>query len=334
MTTHATTLSRALAAAALSGGLLLVGCSDGEDKSDAPAAGALDEYMQVLYGYADFDEANFERDHTQREEAIAHCMTERGWEYIPVPFQQGSVTLVTMDPGAPQVGPEWGTVEYAEQYGYGVFSSPDRGPTREPAPAGEQPAYVDPNDDYLGTLGDSERDAYYEALYGTMYDAVEELDENGDPVERELDRNEMGCAGEADSKVQGHQPYEDPEFAELVELLDTEVWGPMEGNEDMAALEAEWSSCMAAKGYTFATRNEAEEHIYGLMDEVFRVQDGQAQQESAQAQEIKQAVADFGCNDEIEYDDRHEKILLAAQQKFVDEHKAKLDALVAKYGDG
>ena len=53
--------------------------------------------------------------------------------------------------------------------------------------------------------------------------------------------------------------------------------------------------------------------------------------EELRAQEIATATADWKCADEVNYAEVQQKVDFAAQQKFLDEHKAELDAMLAKY---
>lgn len=325
-------IPRTIAAAVLAGGLVLSGCSN-DTAAEEPELGPLDEYLQVLWDGEEWTEERYKQEEEQRQEFIAQCMTEQGWEYIPVPYQGGFFT----SDEAEEEGPAWGTLEFAKQYGYGIVSWPGDDEIEEPTDPGEQ--YVDPNDDYVNSLSESEQMAYYEALHGDQSAfEYEELDEDGNPIEPEIDWNEMGCYGKAQGETMGEQPYDDPEFQAFERM--NEVWATWENNDEMAALESEWASCMSGKGYSFANHDEAMNHIYDLSNQMWEDIDWEANpegpsqetQDQFQAQEIEQAVADFECSEEVDYSDRQQEISFALQQKFLDENRAELDAMVAKYG--
>src|SRR5690606_40515259 len=75
--------------------------------------GPLDAYLD--YG-ASSDHSSIPVDPMLRgEELVAECMAEKGFEYVP---RRG--TFAELAPGEPQ----WHTREYAERYGYGIFTQP------------------------------------------------------------------------------------------------------------------------------------------------------------------------------------------------------------------
>lgn len=329
------TIPRTIAAVALTSAIALTGCSGKtEPTPEEEAMGPLDKYFQVFWGDEEWDEETAKQEEAARQELIAQCMTDLGWEYIPVPWQEGG--YVTYD-SEEEEGPMWGTLEFAKQYGYGIVSWPgqDEEPTEEPT-GGE---WVDPNQEYVDSLSESEQEAYWIDLYGNWDGWGEELDEDGNPIEPDIDWSQMGCDGKARADQQGEQPYEDPEFTELFERMN-EVYATWENNSDMAALEQEWASCMSGKGFTFASRDEAMNDMYEQSNKLWENVDwekqpdgpAQADLDAFQKIEIEQATVDFQCAEDINYNDRQQEINFALQQKFVDENRAELDALVAKHG--
>ncbi|TKV60350.1 hypothetical protein FDO65_01130 [Nakamurella flava] len=89
----------------------------------------------------------------QVQDLIVSCMQTEGFEYRP--FVQPVMTDTTID-----TGPQWGTREFAEKYGYGMTTDPW---SAMPQPT-DQP--VDPNQAIVDAMSDSEREAYYAALHG------------------------------------------------------------------------------------------------------------------------------------------------------------------------
>ena len=68
--------------------------------------------------------------------------------------------------------PEWDSLEFAEQYGYGATTSQDM-----PMNQGADEEWVDPNADYVATMSETEQQAFYEALYGAQSMSEEPIDE-------------------------------------------------------------------------------------------------------------------------------------------------------------
>ena len=87
------------------------------DPMDSP----LNKYMSAMWG-GDLSEkeqqARFDKENKQREELIAECMAEEGFEYIPV-VQNGGMVFS---------GDEWDPEdrEWVAQYGYGMVNVPGR----------------------------------------------------------------------------------------------------------------------------------------------------------------------------------------------------------------
>lgn len=329
-------ISRAIAAV-LSGGLVLAGCTVGVEESDEEVLGALDEYMRVLWDVQDMTEDALKKAHMAREEFTARCMHEQGWTYTPLPFETVSVIVVDGRQETQRDAQRRGTLEYAQKFGYGVISSPEQEMRGEPDIA--PPLDVNPNDAYVESLTESERAVYNEALFGTGTVVDEEFDDEGNPIVQEIDWSTMGCNGRAWAETEIDQPFLNSEVADLIALGGDDLYPSHENNEDMAALEDEWASCMAGRGHYFSTRSEAEQHVD---DELARLwervdlaeqPDGPSKDDMAalQAREIEQAVADVTCAQQVDYDGRADAVMRVAQQKFVDAHKAELDALVAKY---
>lgn len=333
---------RLVVAAAMAGGLVLTGCSKDADPSAEESIGPLMQYLAPLDESQEYTVERVKEVHTQREELAAKCMRELGWDYKPQPWQD--MMYPSGGEQSEDAGPEYGTLEYAKQYGYGVVSYPGQDDETTEVEPGSEEEYIDVNEDYVNSLSDSQREAYHADLYGTGQDP-EELDEDGNAVEPTYDPSQQGCAGKAYAEQMGEQPYEDPEFKDLIEKMQTEVWGDAENNDQMAEVESEWAACMSGKGYSFPTRGKAEEHIYEQLNAMWETQAAEAggeapdeakleeRQEAIRVEEIKQATDDVTCAEEVKYEKRMTEIDYALQQKFVDENKAQLDAMIAKYGN-
>ncbi|WP_449282321.1 hypothetical protein [Leucobacter sp.] len=335
---RASTTALALLATAT---LALTGCSgDGKTGAEATAEdGPLGKYLSALWDGEEYTQEKLDAETKQTEELVAECMSEEGFEYVPDVQNGGTVYSSESD----EI--DWNSEEFVEQYGYGIVNWP--GMDDMPEDTGEE--YVDPNQDYVESLSESEQQAYYEALNGpgpTDEEIAAMEDEDGG---YEWDWTTSGCYGSAQHQVQtesngGMAAYEDPEFAELFEAtneLYEATWSDESQNDDVIALNREWAECMADAGYDgFSSPMLAQQT---LSDEYYELQmpdgeEGEWQEPSAadkkkfQEREIEVALTDRDCKKKLAYEDELLEIQFDLEQKFVDEHRAELDALVAKHG--
>jgi hypothetical protein len=166
---------------------------------------------------------------------------------------------------------------------------------------------------------------------------------------QEYDWKTAGCYGAAQHEVQGEsqEAYDDPAFKELFDQMDemySEIYGDGQGgsgNDDMVKLDQKWSECMAEAGYDFPSPMEAsnvlseewnEEQGAGASDSEEYKEPSKEVKKKFQEKEIKTAVADAKCQEKLKYREEQLKVSNAIEQKFLDEHKAELDAMLAKYG--
>lgn len=154
-------MKRLITAALTASALVLAACGstpEGSGDEDTTASardmGPLAEYM----GWADFDQEAGEDDWQQKqvEQLTATCMKEEGFEYKPVDNNQGYE-----DPNAAAYE-LWGTREFAEKYGYGI--SMNRAAQNQMQNQSQE--WVDPNQEYVDAMSESEKVAYYDALWG------------------------------------------------------------------------------------------------------------------------------------------------------------------------
>jgi hypothetical protein len=344
-----TTIRRS-AVIACAAALALTGCTGGDgdgDKgpkgsgsSDEYTPGPLDEYMARIYGYSlDADDqamqdAQAEADQQNREveELVAACMSEQGFDYTPNDLNGG--TSYSSD----DLDVEWGSMEFAEKYGYGISTDPWGTADQE------MPEYVDPNADYMASMSESELEAYSAALWGEP--AVD--DGSGEPVE--YDWTTAGCYGAAQHEVYELGTETPEEFTALEEEINSR-WEQVSADPEVAKIDADWAACMADAGIEgMTTMNEAQQALYdewngiqGWDDPDYQALmegwDYEAKPEGPPApevdkaasaaftkKEIAQAVADRGCQDETDYQARQIEIDHKSQQAFVDQHKDELEA--------
>ena len=311
--------------------LLLSGCSgsDGDTGGTADAAeqtSPLSEYLNAVYGgdlSPEEQERQFAEDQARIEELVAECMQEQGFEYTP---QTPSDTFVS----GSDVEYEPDERDWVAQYGYGAVNSPYN---EEPMPEEE---YVDPNADYVESLSESEQQAFYEALSGPVPDE----DGLGEDGSYEYDWTTAGCQGAAQHEVGGEDLSQSDEFKPLFEAID-QLYTGMASWPGMAELDGDWATCMDAAGHGgHATQMDAQNSVYDELNEIYESvstsEDGmpigepdQAALDALAEREVELALADLDCREEVDYRDRSAEITREAEQQFVDDHQAELDALVA-----
>ena len=309
--------------ATMGAALLLAGCSgpgpDGADDEDSP----LTVYLNAMYGgdlSEEEQEAKFAGDQKQREELIAQCMTEQGFEYTP---DTQSATWFSSS------GEEWkpDEREWVSQYGYGAIDYPGRD-----EPVAPDQEWQDPNADYLEALSESEQTAYYEALYGPGPDE-EEIAEDGS---YEYDWETSGCQGSADHEVSGADPLQSDEFKPLMDAMN-EMWMAQPTWPGMSELDAEWAACMDEGGQPgFTLQSEAVQSIYDELNAMYEQADPEqfvepdgAAMTALQEKEVALALVDLDCREDTDYRERAKKAQWTAEEAFIADHKADLDAAKA-----
>ncbi|WP_017793492.1 hypothetical protein [Leucobacter salsicius] len=330
-----------LPAVLAAGALLLTACSGGDAGDKEPAQGPLTKYMNALFEGEEYTQETFDKQQLEVEELVAACMTKEGFEYIPNPSNGGMV----MASEGESEGPEWGTEEFAKQYGYGIIDWPG---SEDVEAQPDEDEYVDLNADYVNSLSESESAAYYEALHGPQPTEEEMLAQQEDE-NYEYNWEEAGCYGAANNKVQQESnsyqaASEDPQFADLFTAMNevfSVVYDEENPHEDVAKLNRDWADCVAEAGLSeFTSPNQAQQALFDEYNELQSaggdneeyVEPSKADKKKFQEREVEVAVADLACKKKLSYDDKLEKLQFELEQKFVDEHKAELDAMIAQYG--
>lgn len=319
-----TILVGSAAAAALLIGL--TGCSAGGDgggeKLD-PTETPLTEYMSAIYG--DFDEDEYAAQSKEVEELVAACMSDEGFEYVPVDQTQGmgSAEIEEID---------YNSEEWVIENGYGMSQSPEQ--IAESQEQGEE--WVDPNQPYVESLSATEQEAYYATLYGEP-PAEDELSEDGS---YEYNWETAGCQGAADHEVRGEQAFDQEENQPLFDAINA-MYEDLQTDPAFAELDAEWASCMADAGYAdFSQKpdamNAVVERSNGLWENAADPETGPTPEEQAEVREyeLEVALADFTCSEEVGYTDASLELQFEAERQFIEDHKAELDALVASVEQG
>lgn len=303
----------AVLAIGLAGCSLLPGAEPELDWEDSP----LNSYLNAQAGMSE-EEMNehFAAQQQSIEEAVAECMTEQGFEYIPVDQSQYGGGMVSGDEWDPD------SREWVEEYGYGAVNFP--GSEQKP-----EQEFVDPNQEYVQSLSESEMAAYYETLHGPQ-PTEEELGEDGS---YEYDPENAGCYGSAQLEVTGDDPYSSEEFKPIMDAIN-ELYSEMQNDPALSELNAAWSSCMAEAGYSgFATQQDAQNSIYDEINAYYEGQTEHVEDDPALAEiqegEIALALADLECRESTDYRQQSLRLQFEIEERFVQEHKAELEALKA-----
>lgn len=322
--------SRPAAVAALA--LVLAACSSGtpdEEPAGEWGNGPLDAYFERVYG--DMDQGAWDEQQRETEQLTAECMAEQGFEYVPVDWSSMNGGVVVGEDSEI----EWGSREFAEQYGYGMSSWPgmDEQPLEE-----EEQVWEDPNQAYVESMSDTERDAYYIALYG------EQTGPEDPEAEWEYDWTQAGCQGAAQQAVQEKYGLGGDQMGALQEDMEA-LWAQIQSDERVLALAGRWSDCMADAGYPGMAspddpqqilsdeQNAIYEEVYGdgLMEDAdWEALEAEVRERTAAMteKEIAMAVADFDCKDAIDFQKVQIQVATEHQKAFVDTHRAELEAWV------
>ena len=291
----------------------------------APATGErLSDYIPGFFDVSDpsASEAEFRRQEQQIQEAVARCMAAEGFEYIPY-IPGDDLFFGFGDPA-----------EFASTYGYGVstfvtmedafFGSPDD----------------DPNTPILDAMSAAEQEEYFALLYGESPDFDFE-----NMTDEEIDAAfagfvPTGCFADAQEAIYGSLDF----YVEFGEALD-DLFSRVEADPRIIAAEADWSTCMSGKGYTFASQNEIYEYLQTRVDAVVTYPDPFADTDivepdfaSMTEEEIAQFFEEQDALFAPQYDEAElaelnaEEIAIALADNSCNENASSIyDAVVAEY---
>jgi hypothetical protein len=342
--------------------LLVSGCATtGEPGDDEPKRVTINSIL----GVPDYSEVDWQDQDKKIQEAVAACMREEGWEYIPVEQPDGAYNWTPED-----------ELENYKRQGFGiVWYTLHRGED-----TGENDPYkdwVDPNQEYVESLSESEQTAYYESLYGTQEEQMEgqvtEIDpETGEEYQVQYGYG-PGCYGDAYKEIQGDDITQTPEYNEAMQEYWDELSQRYEADERIVDLNKEWASCMKGAGYNYATQDELwtdayqdiqerhdeivgedvnqdpfegwtedeindffentpQEEIDEFFNKPFDLTDEQRSQlEALLQEEIDLAVAQYECSKPL--NEQLTDIYADIEEKFALEHEDELRALAASLAD-
>lgn len=296
--------------------------------------GALDEFMDRMDAGHEMDE---ESRRNAAEEVIAACMSEQGFEYVPVDHSAEGIET------AYDLGLVTGSPEFAAQFGYGISTDPmgmyARGAQVE-----------DPNAAYVDGLSAEGRAAYLTALFGIL--ATPEDLTLGD-VQARADAvvtstwEEQGCYGRGERETDEGEYLAalNSQEALIQEIVNLEATIVADGR--LAPLVDSWSECMADAGYPgYANVSEPAAELTSRWQSLWAQQlnalpaqpSGPDAAEIASAavslaveaemgdEEIAIAVADAECRLSTGYHDMWNDVRLEVERDFYAQHQVELEA--------
>jgi hypothetical protein len=235
-----------LAIALLGAALALGGCGGSDSNSSGGTTGgatasssASGQSGGTVEDQLGFDEAGILARQSRVEAAIAQCMKNEGFDYIPIdPFAQRAALV-----GSSRLS----DTDFLKQFGYGISTLWGRGNPQS-----------DPNQRLRATLGPADRKAYDRALWGentgaTFTEAVDSghFDRLG------------GCTLKATEAVFGGAQVLTQLQGKLDELDDR----ILEDRRMVKAVE-KWSSCMAAAGYRYEDPDEIDSDLFKRTEKI------------------------------------------------------------------
>lgn len=307
--------------------------------------GPLEEFIARIYGLpvqppdetTAETQARMDQEGREREELVAACMAERGFDYFIAEHPGG---IISAGAPLPDWMPEPNSREWAQQFGFGMSTDPFAG--QEPANAFETQA--DPNGDQLAAMSDAERAAWFEALWGAM-----PLESDWDAATGATLSPSGGCWDFAQETLFPAPPSQFDSLLNEISLVFDQIFS----DSRFIALHNDWSRCMATNGHSgYAQLDDLWQRINAEWSEVQRWDDANAIRDnwnwddypdgpepadlpqpdtSAVASfrdwEISLAVADWDCRAETQFSQREQDIHHALQEEFVIQHRAELEAM-------
>jgi hypothetical protein len=237
----------------------------------------------------------------QGEEAVAACMAEAGFEYVPT-----LTHFFVGEEDAPQIGT---SRESAEQYGYGMT-------TGWVDPTVQQATGEDPNTAILAAMSDAERHEYLLAMTGPS---------SSSGSDGEADFADLGCYGRALELLET-PAQQDPVYRALTAEMARIDADAVPADPRVVQADAEWSECMADAGHPgYPRQPDASARWAEELGDSYTAGGALAVRERALA------TADWDCRDQTGYDDVITSVRNELQQEYVDAHRDELDAWVERW---
>lgn len=190
----------------------------------------------------DAAQAQYEEQERKVQELVRSCMADEGFEWVP------------FIPPQPEGSFAFDEEEYVSKQGFGIttwYGNEEQFST----PAVE---ITDPNQAIVEAMSESEREAYYEVLYGPPDQGTPQVDPETGETYYVNEGFGAGCYGQAQEEIYGNQNLMWEELGPAFEEMYTRI------QADVRVVEANqgWSSCMAGKGYEYESSEKLYEEVY------------------------------------------------------------------------
>lgn len=298
--------------------LLLAACggASGQDDAADRDRGPVTAYVTRLLATVR-DAEGIERQHRETEEAIARCMAELGFEYVPEEPR-------TRPGKADQQYLDMESVEFAEEFGYGLT-------TNEELYGIPVEGWTDPNAEQVAAMSEAEAQAWDDALWGPPHD---------EEAEPEDGWQMSGCTGRAWQEADDDSPLTDETLtAALDEYAEAEA--ALVHDPALQGAVGRWAECMADEGHDVEDLPDAraivDELWYALpvVDETDPTstttrREAEAAKAELKDTEIAVAVADATCREESGYAAARAARLRAAEERVWATYGDRLEQLSAE----
>ncbi|SDC36470.1 hypothetical protein SAMN05216410_1729 [Sanguibacter gelidistatuariae] len=307
--------------------LTLTACSAGEGPEAAAATaeahrGPLSEYLAPIADVVGGEEANLALN-TETQEAIASCMADAGFDYIPYATTPNGVSVPVSDAG---------TRDWVARRGYGLSGGVVEGPEleamlAEDAANAELPQWVNPNTTLYAQLSPGTQAAYDLALYGPGFTEDDGADDEiGTRVEWTRDD---GCSFWASGEVTARRSAHLSDYDDLAQRMIVSRIS-VDSQPRMVDLTTEWAHCMADAGHVYTSPTHAWESVYAVIQgDPGPDGDPYVTSDEAKALEIEVALADFDCRETLKWDEVRNSVVDEVEAQFLADNKAEIDEFIA-----
>lgn len=222
----------------------------------APGDSGGEETMAEFFGWEQDDpeaaQAEYRDQESRIQESIRRCMAEEGFEYQPVlPPEE-----------AFQVWDETDEEERVRTQGFGITTWYGN---EEEFGGGPGEEWIDPNQEAVEAMSEGERQAWFDALYGTQEEQEEDMQSEVDSETGETiyysEGYGAGCQGEAYGGEYGEAEDTQSLWEEIQPAMDA-MYQQVEADPRVVEANEAWAACMADAGYEVATRNDMWESVY------------------------------------------------------------------------
>lgn len=292
----------------------------------------LDEFRAIIQGSPWEDVSlpdeqriyQFDSAMVRKENLIAQCMLDSGFDYTPSP-ESYQLELLDIESWNPNER------DWVVQYGYGILAINLKRPgVMQSALPSEFEAYQ--------TLSESEIEAWRRAFYGNIpidatltgdFSLISEMRKN--PT-----RENAGCRGWAEAEI-ALTPENRQEFAEFTPLFEALSEMAYQLAQSISDADRDWAACMANAGFpNFDRQRDAEQTFSNQVSDFFTAWNYETdgpdptntpQMHTFREKEIELALADLDCRSETNFDQRQQAHRIAVETQFVNDNLPMLQAL-------